>query len=273
VTVARRVAREPRQAWRKYELVVEMKEFIFHREEESQSLKERLLKRKSFLLYGPGGAGKTLLVRNVLETMPPVLYCESAASPQIVFRSLAQALLRRRDPRVQRACRDGNGIQAKSAVSLKGIVMDSLRDSSYLIVLDHIDQPSQSFAAAVREIVSWCSTPVVAIARSHHMEDTGFLQPLYSDRHARYELKNFDSATAQKFAEEIVQRAGLRASNINEFIGKVLDLTEGNPGAIVAMLQMAAYPRYRSDEHIKITPLYVDFRMNGLTADPRRERA
>jgi hypothetical protein len=105
------------------------------------------------------------------------------------------------------------------------------------------------------------------------MEDTGFLQPLYSDRHARYELKNFDSATAQKFAEEIVQRAGLRASNINEFIGKVLDLTEGNPGAIVAMLQMAAYPRYRSDEHIKITPLYVDFRMNGLTADPRRERA
>lgn len=173
---------------------------------------------------------------------------------------------------MRRTCRDGNGIQAKSAVSLKGIVMDALRDASYSMVLDHIDQPSQSFAAAMREIVSWCSTPVVAIARSHHMEDTGFLQPLYPDRHARYELKNFDFATAQKFAEEIVRRAGLSAVNISEFIGKALELTEGNPGAIVAMLEMAANPRYRSDEHIKITPLYVDFRMSGLTAVPTRER-
>jgi AAA+ ATPase superfamily predicted ATPase len=247
-----------------------MKDFIFCREEESQSLKERLLKRKSFLLYGEAGAGKTLLMRSVLEAMRPVLYCESATSLQIVFRSLAQALLQRGDPRVQRACRDASGIQAKSAVSLKGIVMDSLRDASYSIVLDHIEQPSQSFSAAMREIVSWCSTPVMAIARSHHMEDTGFLQPLYSDRHARYELKNFDSATSQKFAEEIVQRTGLSAANINDFIAKVLELTEGNPGAMAAMLQMAASPRYRSDEHIKITPLYVDFRMNGLTAVPRR---
>ena len=32
------------------------------------------------------------------------------------------------------------------------------------------------------------------------------------------------------------------------------------------MLEMAKRPKYRSDEHIKITPLYIDFRMNWMPA-------
>jgi hypothetical protein len=98
------------------------------------------------------------------------------------------------------------------------------------------------------------------------MEDTGFLQPLYSDRHDRYELKKFDSATAEQFAQAMVKRAELSASNMKEFLGKVLELSEGNPGAILSMLQMAKYPKYRSDEHIKFSPLYIDFRMNWSPA-------
>jgi hypothetical protein len=40
------------------------------------------------------------------------------------------------------------------------------------------------------------------------MEDTGFLQQLYSDRAEKIELKNFDSAVAEQFAHETVKRAG-----------------------------------------------------------------
>jgi hypothetical protein len=46
----------------------------------------------------------------------------------------------------------------------------------------------------------------------------------------------------------------------------VLELSERNAGAILSMLDMAKYPKYRSDEHIKITPLYIDFRMNWSPA-------
>lgn len=250
-----------------------MEDLIFHREEELRSLNERLLKRKPFLLHGPTGVGKTLLIRHLAKARPEVLYCESSASIHLVFRSVAQGLLDRGDPRVQRACGDRDSIREKSAISLKGIVMGALRESSYTVVLDHLERPSQSFAAVAREIVGWCSTPVVSLSRSHHMEDTGFLESLYADRHARYELQNFDRVTAEKFAEELVGRDRLSASNIREFLLKVLELTKGNPGAIVAMLRMAAHPQYRSGEHIKITPLYVDFRMDGFTAAPARARA
>jgi AAA+ ATPase superfamily predicted ATPase len=240
----------------------QMAEFIFNREEELQTLKQRLQKRKSFLLHGPSGVGKTLLMRSLLPQAPTVLYCENSAAAKMVFRSLAESLVDRRDPRVRTSCSSRDSIQAKSAVSLKGIVMGALREGSYSIVIDHLTRPSQSFAAAVREIISWCSTPVITLARSSHMEDTGFLQPLYSDRSEKYELKNLDSAGANRFAEEIVRRAGLSAANLGEFLAKVLELSQGNPGAMYSMIQMGKSPKYRTDEQIKITPLYIDFRMN-----------
>jgi len=245
---------------------MEMLRFIFGREQERHALNQRVLSKKPCLVHGPTGVGKTLLLRSLLEQIPTVLYCETSASPQAVFRNVARSLLERGDLRIARTCRNPNGIEARSAVSLKGIVMDSLREGSHSIVLDHLHRPSQSFAATVREIIGWCSTPVMAVAQSSHMEDTGFLQSLYSDRHDRYELRNFEPATAERFAHAMVERADLSASNIKEFLGKVLELSQGNPGAILSMLQMAKRPKYRIDEHIKISPLYIDFRMNRSAA-------
>jgi len=53
---------------------------------------------------------------------------------------------------------------------------------------------------------------------------------------------------------------------MSEFIERLLEFGQGNPGAILSMLEMAKHPRYRSAEHIKITPLYLDFRMNWKPA-------
>jgi AAA+ ATPase superfamily predicted ATPase len=243
-----------------------IQEFIFDRKEERQRIGRFLEKRSPFLVYGPSGVGKSLLVRSVLCDLGPVLYCEDSSTAASVFRNLARSLLRRESPRARRSIRDADSITAKSAVSLKGIVMDALRESEFSILLDHLKRPSSSFAAAVREIMSWCSTPVSAVARSSHMEDVGSLQPLYDDRSQRCEVRNFDDATAGQFARELITKSRLSGSNIGDFLDKVIQFSAGNPQAIMAMIEMAAHPKYRSHEHIKISPLYIDFRMNGGAA-------
>jgi hypothetical protein len=243
-----------------------MMESIFDREDERHAIRQRLAKRRPFLIHGPTGVGKTLLLRSLLPEFPSVLYCEDSATTHVVFRSLANSLLRLRNSRAKTAFRNEEAIKSKSAVSLKGIVMDALNEGQYSIVLDHLGHPSHSFAAVVREIMSWGSTPVNAVARSGHMEDTGFLQPLYSDRSERYEIRNFEKSLAEQFAREVVRRTNLTASNMNEFLDKILQFSEGNPGAIVALVETAKHPKYRSEEHIKISPLYIDFRMNWRVA-------
>jgi AAA+ ATPase superfamily predicted ATPase len=248
-----------------------MTNFIFDREEELLALKQRLLKKNSFLFHGPVGVGKTLLIRSLLSQQPEVLYCGISGTAQTVFRNIARELLDRREQQLVSACRNQGGIEAKSAVSLKGIIMDTLRQTNYSIVLDHLTRPSQSFALSVREIISWGTSPVIAIARSSHMEDTGFLQSLYSDRSEKYELRNFDIATALRFAEDIVSRVGLSAGNVGDLVRRVVEFSDGNPGAICSMLQMANYPKYRTDDFIKITPLYIDFRMNWSSVDRRHK--
>ena len=80
-----------------------MPEAIYDRGEERQAIGLRLAKRRPFLIHGPTGVGKTLLLRNLLPEFPTVLYCEDSTTTNVVFRSLAHTLLRLHSPRAQTA--------------------------------------------------------------------------------------------------------------------------------------------------------------------------
>jgi hypothetical protein len=95
------------------------------------------------------------------------------------------------------------------------------------------------------------------------MEDTGFLQPLYGEQSQKCEIRNLGEATAKLFAREMIERHGLADANTAEFLEKVVKFSAGNPRANIALIEMARHPKYRSQEHIKIAPLYVDYRLSG----------
>ena len=239
-------------------------DFIFGRDRELQDLKQQLERRKPLLVHGPEGVGKTLLSKRLTSGMPDFLYCPESKTIQSVFRTVMEVLWQRRDDRVRHSCGSAGlaAIRSKSAKNVKGVVMEALHDGKFCLVIDHIHRPRHDFAAAIREVLTWGGTPVITIARSAHMEDVGFLQAIYPDRSDRFEIKNFDGQRAAAFAIEISQRLHIAALNLPEFMDRVLEYSHGNPGAIVSLLSMAADPKYRSHDHIKIAPLYIDFRLN-----------
>jgi hypothetical protein len=242
---------------------------LFGREKETEVLRQRLAKRKSFLLHGPAGVGKTALLARLLPTFPDVLYCAEAASKTSLFRGLATALLATCNPAASCKLKSADNIKSKSAVNLKGLVLDVLHSGQYSVVLDHLCQPSAPFASDIRDVANWGSIPVIGVARSPHMEDVGFLLPLFADRQEKVELRNFADEEARRFGCWTMARAGLVAGNLDDFLERVIEFSQGNPGAIISMVGMAREPKYRSDDCIKITPLYVDFRLSTAAAASR----
>ena len=235
---------------------------IFGRAGELELLRRRLASRKSTLFHGPSGVGKTILLQQVLPEFGHVLYCSASSSPQAVFRCLAELLAARHDATLLRICNGRlDDIVGKSFVSLKGIVLSALRAGNYLVVFDHLNRPSSALGAMIGEVMLSCSTPVLAVARSAHMEDAGSVSPLLPDRSERLAIKNFDSDMARAFALEACTQEELAAENLDCVLDSMIKSSEGNPGAILRMIAMAKQPKYRIGEHIKWSPLYIDFLM------------
>jgi hypothetical protein len=235
---------------------------ILGRTEELEQLRQRVAQRRSFLLHGPAGVGKTLLLSAVMPNFPDILYSPSNPTPQVLYRSLAELLLAAGHPVFAKSCPNGLlSLQTKSAVSLKGIVRDALVNSKYLVVLDHLMRPSQSLAASIRELMLNWSVPAIAVSRSAHMEDVGFVLPLFADRSEKLALRNFDPDRAQLFATRHAEREGLTPDNLVQFLERVVGHSDGNPEAMLRMIRLAKYPKYLHENQIKITPLYLDYKI------------
>ena len=79
------------------------------------------------------------------------------------------------------------------------------------------------------------------------------------------ELRGLRSGTSilklHAFCSRLCRREGLTAENIEQFLDRVVEYSDGNPGAMLQMIRMAKAPKYSHENQIKITPLYIDYRI------------
>lgn len=227
------------------------------RTEEMKRLQDQARRRKSMLIFGPEGVGKTRLLESFARTEPLALYVKLPATPRDLMLGILECL------RIagKREVRLPVGSKTMSTSSLKGFVQRALDQFPFLLVIDHLAGPSRVVTGMIKELNYYGRTPVFFAARTPHMEDIGNLQPMCADRSERLELKNLAPNFALEFAQREAERAGLWASNLEEALNLVVEWSEGNPGSILGMLKMAHLPRYRTGDQIKAHILYLDYRM------------
>jgi hypothetical protein len=212
--------------------------------------------RKSLLVYGPEGVGKSRLLQTFVASQPLALYVSQTRSPRDLVLTLLHAL----HSADERIVIPGN-VATLSTSSLKGIVKRALDTQPFLVVLDRLDAPSRVVTVMIKDLHYYGRTPVIFASRSPHMEDIGALRPLCTSKSERMELKNLPHSVAMEFARRNAESSQLCASNLEAVLPSVIEWTDGNPGSILTMLKMAHLPQYRTGDQIKAHILYVDYRM------------
>lgn len=224
------------------------------RSEELARLQANAEKRKSMLVFGPQGVGKTRLLHTFVRRQPLALYVPHARSPREMIQALVEALRAMK----RRECRLPESAAELSTSSMKGAVRRALDEYPFVLVLDHLAGPSRTVTGLVKEFSDYDQRPIIFAARTPHMEDIGALQSMCADRSERLELKNLPAALALKFARQEAMRLGLEAVNLEATLHSVVKWSAGNPGGILSMLQMALLPKYRMDNQVKAHVLYLD---------------
>lgn len=227
------------------------------RTEEMVRLQSQTERRKSLLVFGPEAVGKTRLLRSFVNTQPLALFVPHVESPRQILLTLIAELRRLGKRGVDLPANS----ESLSSTGLKGVLQRALEVHPFSMALDQISAPSRAVTALIKDLNYFDRTPVVFAARSPHMEDIGALQSLCARSSERVELKEFAPPLALEFARWEARKADLGASNLDEVLRLFAESSRGNPGAIVQMVKMAHFPRYRAGEQIKAHVLYLDYRM------------
>ncbi len=229
------------------------------RTEELIRLRAQTEKRKSMLVFGPEGVGKSRLLQQFVKMEPMALYVSQTGSPRELMLSILQILRASGQKRINFPA----NVMSCSTNSLRAAVDKALEQFPFFLVLDQVSGPSRVVTGMIKDLNYYDRTPIIFAARTQHMEDIGALQALCSDRSERTEVKNFAPPIALEFAWKQADLVGLHGSNLQSALESLVEWCQGNPGSLIQMVRMAALPKYRMEDQIKVHVLYLDHLMGG----------
>ncbi len=252
------------------------------REHERAKLSEAILQRRSVLVHGPAGSGKSALLEEVLSALTgnarqQCLVCAVEGPPIAIWRQLSRALSRAGDPEVlSRAERETSSkedferwLGKQTSLRLRGIIRRAAQAREYSIFLDARSRLPDGIYRLLQEWIWSGRTPVILLARGSTLKEIGKVAQLYWHSGLRLSLGALDQASAEALLQETIGRLHLTDFADAEFREFVLERSARLPGRLICLCELAAGGTYHYEGHVKLHSLAVDF----LIDQRNRERA
>ncbi len=222
---------------------------LFGRRNEIAALTTALRGRKSCLVVGPKGIGKTRLIDESLSiSQQPFVTVES---PQVLHRLLVKLAERL-------SCPTGRigSLREATSISLNYSVVEALRKAPQCVILENVTDTDPRMYRFLQQL--YYVPGVCLIVTSKSRGCLGHLHKLLWDPREEIALKPLTRTEALGLFEAASNMYGLQSCDLDEFRAKVLSAAQGNPGQIVTMCRLACRPEYQSGRNIMFVPLRID---------------
>jgi len=238
-------------------------------EREQRILEDALRRRKSLVLLGRAGSGKTALLewaRQLPARCGTLVYVPRFNTPHGLLLTIAQELIRCGHRPLQRLAPSGPGwerwLKRQTSSHLRGLLWQAFEQAPAGILLDHLNGPGH---AVYRFLQRLYFTPgMVLIGAARDQQRLGELRRLFWDPKQMVCVQPLSEQEALRLFEAAAEFFGLNELELEDFREKVLESARGNPGEIVEMCRLASGARYRSGRHIQFSLIRIELKMAQL---------
>jgi energy-coupling factor transporter ATP-binding protein EcfA2 len=249
---------------------------LIGREFELNQIIDALRNRRSLLVCGPAGSGKSALLEAALASMPQetrrqCLVTSVEGTPHAIWQRLTNCLFEAREPEVIRRVtseipasgRFERWLAAQTSLRLRAILRRATWPGQYSFALDAARPVPDAVCRLLKEWIWSGRAPVILLGRGMTESELGRAAKLYWHDGMRLSLGPLEDSAAHALFRRCVARFDLADVADDEFLAFVLQQSGRLPGRILHLCRLAADPRYRFDGRIKTHTLAVDFRLHN----------
>jgi len=229
-------------------------EILIGREKECAAISGLISQRKSIIIFGPAGTGKTAIINKVLSGFTGLDRFYSSES-----KTLKESL-----PNFLRcASCDKKAADGANILALKKLFYGVLaKDKPEYIIFDHIGRVEPKYYSFLVYLIDK-EIPLIIIARGLGKKDIGHLR-MSAFNFEKVEISNLDKSAADILVNYFIEEFGIKITKQEEFKKQVFHFSKGNPKIIKGLCFLARDIKYQKSGSLDVKLMDLDRRISEV---------
>ncbi len=224
---------------------------LIGRDKEIKEIIDTISQRKNMFLSGPGGVGKSFIIKYVLDETGGngVLYSDDCTTIKTTLVGFLKGDY------------GSTFLSCQNVASLKKLFYKKIQKERPYLVFDHTGRVGPKFFSYLENLLD--DHPVLIIARSTDPGDIGDLSLLLFS-FEKLEVQNQNIKHAYELITHFIDSYGLVIDKVDYFRKEVFRLSCGNPAVISEICQYAKRAEYKVGDEMKLNLLNLDRKIDAL---------